>query len=293
MASEIPKSEQFKNYCAKCDYGCISSGDFKKHLATLKHNAQKCSKMLGKTPGFVCKCGKTYKHVQSLNRHVKICDFEEEETNKIIETPTTQNKDEINYKEMLMTILNENKELRKQVTELIPKVGSNNSINSNNNIKQKFNIQIFLNEQCKDAINMQDFVKSIQISLEQLDITKSKGLTEGLSNAIIENMNKLSVYERPLHCTDVKRETLYVKDNNKWEKDESKEQIKKAIKDVSGKQYKALRNWMKENPDYKEDDSKQDYFAKALSVIGKDINAIDDKVVKNLLKNTYIKDNIE
>ena len=118
---------------------------------------------------------------------------------------------------------------------------------------------MFLNEKCKDAININDFVKSIEISLEQLNFTKNKGLTEGLSNAIVENMNKLSLYERPLHCTDIKRETLYIKDDNKWEKNDSKDKLKKAIKKASSKNYEALNKWIKENPDYMEDENKKTF----------------------------------
>jgi len=184
----------------------------------------------------------------------------------------------------------ENTELRQQITELIPKIGNNNNSNSHNNIKQKFNIQIFLNEQCKDAINMKDFIKSIQVSLEQLDLTKSKGLADGLSTAIIENMNKLSVYERPVHCTDVKRETLYIKEDNTWEKDKDKTKIKKAIKKASGKNFEALQDWIKKNPDYMNDDKKQDYFVRALSAIGKTSDNVDEKIIKKLCNETYVKE---
>ena len=187
--------------------------------------------------------------------------------------------------------MTENNELKKQIGDLIPKIGNTN--NTINNINQKFNIQIFLNEQCKDAINMNDFIKSIEISLEHLDVTKNSGLANGLSNAIIENMNKLSLYERPLHCTDIKRETLYIKDNDSWEKDKSKEKIKKAIKNISNKQYKALKEWTEINPDFNNDDNKQEFFAKTLSVIGKDIDNVDDKIIKNICNKIYVKDKIE
>ena len=96
-----------------------------------------------------------------------------------------------------------------QISELIPKVGNNNTINNN----QKFNIHVFLNEQCKDALNLSDFVKSLHVTLEQLDFTNKNGLADGISKTIIDNMSKLSIYERPLHCTDIKRETLYIKEN--------------------------------------------------------------------------------
>jgi hypothetical protein len=281
-------------YCEKCDYICFRKNDFEKHLLTQKHIAQKC---LVKVADYTCSCGKKYKHKQSLNRHKMKCNYDElkkenndekhnieedNEENKIIE------KQEISS-DLIVNLIKENQELRAQVSELIPKIGNNNT-NIHNN--QKFNIQVFLNEKCKDAINMNDFIKSIEISLEQLDFTKKKGLTTGLSNAIVENMNKLSLHQRPMHCTDIKRETLYIKEDDKWEKDISKEKIKKAIKKASNKNYNALQEWKLKNPDFLENNEKQEFFTHVISEIGKPIDKIEEKIIKNLCKQTYVKDKI-
>ena len=194
------------------------------------------------------------------------------------------------------TLIKENEELRKQlkvqseqITDMIPRIGNNNC----NNIKQKFNINVFLNEQCKDAININDFIKSIYVSPDQLDYTNAKGLADGLSNTIMENMNKLSLYERPVHCTDAKRETLYIKHDDTWEKDKDKSQIKKAIKKASNKNYEALQNWKKENPDYMENDDKKDYFVHVISTIGKPTDIIDEKVIKKICTETHVKNVID
>jgi hypothetical protein len=137
---------------------------------------------------------------------------------------------------------------------------------------------------------MDDFLKQITVTLENLDITKSRGLTEGLSNVFIENMNKLSVFERPMHCTDAKRETLYIKENDTWEKDNDKSKIRDAIKSVSATQYKNMKQWMDANPDYMDDPDKQDYFIHMVKNCGKSINDIDDKIIKRLCLSSYIKD---
>ena len=270
--------------CNICDYKYKRKYDYEKHLLTQKHINQK--KLQNKLENniiednnYICNCGKIYKHKQSLNRHTKTCSF----INK--EKESNENNEDIDYKKMLLNMIKENNELRKQVTELIPKVG-------NNNINQKFNIQVFLNEECKNAINMEDFIKSIEISIEQLDFTKMNGLSEGLTNAIVENMNKLSIYERPMHCTDLKREILYIKDDNIWSKDESKNKLKKIIKKTSGKNYDALQNWINNNPDYMEDEHKKSFFTNIISTIGKDISNLDTNIIKNICKETYIKDNI-
>jgi hypothetical protein len=190
--------------------------------------------------------------------------------------------------EIKAMLIKENQELRSQIKELIPKVG-NNTI-TNNNINNKFNIQIFLNEQCKDAINIKDFIESIKISLQQLEQIQNKGLVDGLATAILENIGRLSLYERPIHCTDIKRETLYIKHDDIWEKDETKQNIKKAIKELSHKPYSTLKEWLDNNPNYMDDENKQNYFIQTTRCLGQKCDTIDTKVIKKICINTYIKD---
>tara|TARA_B100000780_G_scaffold236336_1_gene177132 strand:+ start:589 stop:1530 length:942 start_codon:yes stop_codon:yes gene_type:complete len=296
-------------YCETCDYKCSKKFNFDKHLETEKHkratnqyfsnidvvkvaDTKIDNKLIKK---YICNlCDREYKCNSGLWRHKKTCVLIDE--TQIVE----KNEGSNDYKDMILELVKENKEMRtmmveqqKTIGELIPKVGNNNSTTNNNNnntINQKFNINVFLNEQCKDAINMSDFIKQIEISLEQLDFTKTNGLEKGLTQAIMDNMNKLSVYERPMHCTDLKRETLYIKDNDTWEKDRDKSKIKQAIKKASNKNYTALIKWTKENPDFMQDDDKQMFYAKAMSKLGKPLDGIDDKVIKNLCNNTKIKE---
>ena len=286
------------NFCCKyCHYKCSKKYYYERHLTTEKHKKalnddqmmtnddQKGQKRANNL--FACECGKKYKYKQGLSVHKKKCDF------IISSVKDTSNNQLVVSNDLVMKILNDNQEMRniiikqqEQISELIPKVGNNNNNTQNN----KFNINVFLNEKCKDAINMTDFVKSIQVSIEQLDFTKQNGLANGLSKTIIDNMNKLSLYERPMHCTDVKRETLYIKDENSWTKDDNKEKIKKAIKKASGKNYNALQDWKTENPDFMNNDSKTDYFTNTIRIIGKSTENIDNKVIKNLCKETYVKE---
>ena len=182
---------------------------------------------------------------------------------------------------------------QKQLGDMVPKMGNNITNNNTANIKQKFNINIFLNEKCKDAINMNDFIKQIQLTLDNLDFTKNNGLTEGLSNIFIENMNKLSLYERPLHCTDTKRDTLYIKDKDAWERDKDKTKIKDALKNLNKNHFKLIKEWMNENPDFKEVDEKQDYFAQLLKTCGTDLEEVSDKVIKKICTSAYLKDELK
>jgi len=292
--------------CELCDYKSCRKSQYDRHLLTSKHknrekynqNEEKSSENLNRVFKYLCKCGKSYPFRSSLYNHNKKCNYlntQEHYDNNLIKFEDKKEiielkEDNKELKNMIKELIKENAKQQEQISELIPKIGNNN--NNTNIQNNKFNIQVFLNEQCKDAINMSDFIKNLHISLEQLDFTKQNGLEDTLSKSIIDNINKLSIYERPLHCTDVKRETLYIKDEDVWSKDNNKEKIKKAIKKASSKNYNALLEWKTQNPDYMNNEDKTDYFTKTISTIGKPTNSIDEKVIKNLCKDTYIKDNL-
>ena len=182
-------------------------------------------------------------------------------------------------------------EQQRQLVEIVPKIC--NVTNNTAHIKQNFNINVFLNEQCKNAINMNDFIKQIKLTLEDLDLTKNKGLEIGLSNAIIQSINKMSLFERPLHCTDTKRETLYIKDNDSWEKDSSKTKIKGALHNLNKAHFKLIQDWIAQNPDFKENDAKQDYFAYLLKTCSVNLKTIDDKIIKKICACNNLKENLK
>jgi hypothetical protein len=304
------KSEKIRKefVCKKCNYITSDKKDYNKHTLTSKHknntfvdisftNLEKKSEKSENIKIFSCNCGKQYKSRQGLYAHKKKCNYIENDENiltsnyNLIEYDDNKmigelKEDNKELKSMIKELIKENAKQQQQISELIPKIGNT----TNNTQNNKFNINVFLNEKCKDALNMSDFIKSIEVSLQQLDFTKQNGLANGLSKTIMDNMNKLSVYERPLHCTDVKRETLYIKEENEWSKDISKEKIKKAIKKASTKNYNALQDWKTENPDFLENDLKQEYFSKTISTIGKTDEVIEEKIIKKLCKETYIKD---
>ena len=296
----LPKNAKIF-YCEKCAFNTSNKCNYLKHLDTRKHKIlTNTYKNLAENASslYVCLCGKKYKHRQSLYAHKKVC---EKVCEKNVENYNVDFKELVckmmtENNEIKNMLIKENQELRSQISELIPKVGmhnntiTNSSVINSNVTNNKFNIQIFLNEQCKDAINMKDFIESIKISLQQLDLIQSKGLAEGLTNAILENISKLSLYKRPIHCTDIKRETLYIKHDDIWEKDKTKESIKKAIKELCHKPYYTLKEWLDNNPNYMDDENKQHYFIQATRSLGKKCDTFDDKVIKNICSNTYIKD---
>ena len=315
---KTPKNPKIiKNFnCECCKYITVCKGDFEKHLKTAKHkkNTQETinedfgndgNPKTPKTPNnltnYNCECCKRkFKTNSGLWKHKKTCINENDKVQTCVEIVEQKPNTDTNYKDIIMTLVNENKEMRnmmseqqKTITEMMPHMGNNTTNNNTINNNQKFNINVFLNEKCKDAINMSDFIKSIEVSVEQLQYTTNNGLEKGISQVIMDNMNKLSLYERPVHCTDTKRETIYIKDNDKWEKDKDKTVLKKAINKASNKNYTALTEWTKDNPNFMKCDDKQMFYAKTISAIGKPIDNVNDKIVKKICSNTSMKGSLE
>jgi len=301
-----------KYYCICCDYKCFRKEHFNKHLATAKHKKMEISKNMitlddekvekvekVENEEFVCLCGKSYKYRQGLFKHQQKCNnkqlitletqksgISEELVLKLLEKIEEKDKKIEEKDKQMELVVKENTELTKTIVNSNLGGHHNNTINNN----QQFNINMFLNEECKDAINMTDFIKSIQVSFEQLDYTKVNGLEKGITKILMDNMNKLGKFERPIHCTDIKRETLYIKDDDKWEKDKDKEKIKKAINKTSNKNFTALCKWQNENKDFMEYDDKQAYYAKTMSKIGKPVSEVEDKIIKTICKENYVKE---
>jgi hypothetical protein len=231
-----------------CEYNTNNKKDFNKHLSTDKHNKkdkstkinvfqQEIPKNPQKIPKpFECKCGKIYKERSGLWRHRQKCN---EPLPKIFQTQLDPN--------LVVELLKQNQELQKSLIELSKEKGiTNNSINNNN---KTFNIQVYLNENCKDALNISDFVNSIQLQLHDLEETGRLGYVDGVSKIITTKLNNLDATKRPIQCSDVKRETLYIKDEDKWIKeDDKKEKIKLAIKQIANKNIQQIPVWVKANP---------------------------------------------
>ena len=286
VLKNLPKISM-KFYCKCCDYGTGKPSEYNKHLLTAKHeNGINGIQKSPENRPYMCVCGRKYKHSSGLYRHKAKCDYTpdivNEDVKEAIVVTDDPEGDNVDYKELVMTLIKENSKLVKTISEIAPKVGNNN-----NNIKQKFNINIFLNEQCKDAISMDNFIKGIEVSMKNLLTTKEKGLAEGVSNIFIENMNKLSLHERPLHCTDTKRETLYIK-NEQWEKDQDNKQIKEKMRAVAQKQVQSLKKWTQEHPNYLEVPHLQDEYTKLVKGISDTLDQNEGKVLKKVCNNVYL-----
>jgi hypothetical protein len=295
--------------CDNCDFKCSKRSDWDRHILTRKH---KNTDILltdtdnftpKNTETFLCSCGKNYKHRQSLFNHKKKC-YLVNKTKMIIDVI----KDDKNVQDFLFEqnkllieqLSQQNKSLMEQNTKLFEIAqtanGVNNQIgtmNNNVNCNNKFNINVFLNETCKDAINLTDFVNQITLSLEDLEETSKVGYAEGISNVFIRNLKDIDYKQRPIHCNDYKREVLYIKDDNQWVKD-NKDKLTNAIKVVANKNIKQIPNWQKANPEYNNPKSKQnDKYMKMLCEVMSGSSKEEqqknyNKIIKNISKEVII-----
>ncbi|MEX0598220.1 MAG: hypothetical protein WD512_17160 [Candidatus Paceibacterota bacterium] len=276
--------------CSLCNYNTCIKSNFAKHLSTNKHirkqnGNEKVSKSIVL---FNCiNCNKIYTSRSGVWKHSKSCDIHCIDKNENI---IIQKDNEVDYKELLIACLKDNSDLKCIIKEMIPKMG-NNIHHNTNNITNKVSIKVFLNEQCKDAITMDCFLDSIKISLQDLLYTRSKGLANGLSNILIENLNKLPLTQRPIHCTDLKRETIYIK-NETWEKDENQTKTKAAIKKASGIQIKNIHKFKEAKPNCMQISRQKDEYMEVIKATTDDVTEIENKIIKNVCKIIYVNDKL-
>jgi len=292
--AKTSKNEQYIFYCDYCHYKCFKKYNMTRHLSTSKHvvetNGNDLETKTSKNeqlPKYTCKCGKKYKNKSGLWKHHQKCiinindennyennDDNAPEKNDVIQI-INDNENENHPNGQMDVLINlfqeqlkENKELKELIIEQQKKilemgVGTTNIINTQNN--NKFNLNVFLNETCKDALNLSDFLESLILSLTDFENFGPLGYCGGISNILIKGLNKLDISKRPIHCSDLKREVIHIKNNDTWHKDEDKQQMIKAIKAIEHKNVKQMSLWGKANPEYKDPTSKKsDLYTKLI-----------------------------
>ncbi len=307
------KSPKF--VCEKCDYFTCNKKDYNKHISTLKHQLSHNGNLFipSKIPKLLCSCGRHFKSKSGLWKHKKRCSVEkmsiieeyeeidlDQECHDLIKNDVGQID---NLTNLVVEIVRQNQDFQKMILEQnkqIMEMSRSGNINSNNtNCNNKtFNLQIFLNEKCKDAINITDFVDSLKPNLADLENVGEQGFVNGISSIFIKGLRQLDVYKRPIHCSDLKRETMYVKDQNSWEKEnDDKLRIKQAIKNIAFKNMLNLTKWREAHPGYKDFDSKKNdqYLKIVIESAGSNVKGRDDilydKIIKNLAKEVTIDKN--
>ena len=288
-----------KFYCEICDFSCSKKGDFMRHIKTIKHNDnQNGNNGNEKTSKNICDlCGRYYKYLSGLSRHKQSCFIQSDQSNNNISS-NSSNDHKID-KDLVLSILKQNSDLIKENNDfkfmMMDVIKSGTHTTNNNNCNNKnFNLNFFLNETCKGAMNIMDFVNSLKLQLSDLEKMGDIGYVNGMSNIIIKNLKDMDITERPVHCTDVKREVLYVKDEDKWDKEVSeKPKIRKAIKYVARKNARLLQEFKEKHPDCIKSESKySDTYNKlmieAMGGKGCDDNDKETKIIKRLAKEVII-----
>lgn len=271
-------------YCNICDYTTSRLHDYEKHLSTRKHkNQPKSTKINQKShKQFICKsCNKLYKERSGLWRHSKNC-----KTEDCIDVSN-------NLTNLVLEVLKTNQELQKQNFELqnqVMKIYEKGTVQHINSHNKTFNLNIFLNEECKDAMNLMDFIDSLKLQLIDLEKVGELGYVNGISNIIINHLRSLDIHKRPVHCSDYKRETMYVKESNKWAKEgEIKTTLNKAIKHVANKSIRLIPEWKKMNPEciYSESSKSDQYNHIILESMDMNEDS-NEKIIKNIAKEVRI-----
>ena len=297
--------------CENCDYNTCNKKDFNKHLKTKKHNnvvgttgiVKKIPKIpkIPKKNNYTCICGKTYIHNSSLWNHKKKCNNIKidinEKKNTAIDLVIKEQNDLKNIVIEVMKSNNElqkqNFELQKQVLDVCKNIHPHISNSNNNSNNKTFNLQFFLNEQCKDAMNITDFINSVTLSLNDLENMGSLGYVNGISSIIIKELRGLDITKRPVHCSDAKRETLYIKDEDKWEKEcPENTKMKTAIRTVEKKNIKLISEWTDKHPKFTNSTTKEndEYLQILIETMGGkgDYEKNKNKVIKNIAKEVII-----
>jgi hypothetical protein len=294
--------------CKKCDYQCNKPSDYTKHIMTLKHingnNDKKNDnrKIAPENKDFICNCGKKYLYQSGLSRHKKKCNLNEKMPEEQEGHQEENNSELSQLTNLVVEVVKQNQEFQKLIIEQNQKIielsskGTNiiNSNNNNSHNKTKFNLNFFLNEQCKDALNISDFVNDLQVKLTDLENVGRLSYSEGISKIFINGLKKLDIFKRPIHCSDLKREVLYVKDKDSWEKEnEEKNKLKNAIFHISNKNIQQINKWVDENPNCKDSESRKNN--QYLHIVGESMGSIEpsnvEKIIHNISKEIVIDKN--
>jgi hypothetical protein len=286
-----------KYNCDDCLFVTNNKCNYQKHLTTSKHTNGNSNDISCKK--HVCFCGKSYKFSQGLSKHKKTCiksieylslqDYDNEDTN-LVWNLVKQNQE---FKEMLV-------EQQKYMMELAEKANITNNIVNNNTQNNQFNLQFFLNETCKNAMNINQFIDSIQIKLEDLEYTGKNGYVLGVSNVIVRELKSLDQKDRPLHCSDEKREVIYIKTNDVWEKDINHAGVTRFTKHITHKKFVKMNEWIAQNPNcLSHDDKKNDEYLSILGQIVSGLNQLNDtdkpeslkKIIRTVAKQVVIQKN--
>jgi hypothetical protein len=295
-----------QNRCELCNLSFSYRSHYERHLASTGH------KKLEMVVDVVdvknqCECGKRYKFASSLSFHRKTCPKAHHQLQlvvhhePVIASAPVAASELSEFKDMVMTMLQDNRNactaycavvdnMSAIIKDMIPRLGNGNVVTNTSTNNTQFNLNMFLNEECKDAIKLSDFVKTLNITLTDLEYTKAKGIVEGVGSIIANNLRGMDIHKRPIHCTDAKRETMYVK-ADEWIKDEGHSHLRHFIYLTSCYQTRVIQDWMNAHPGWEVKDAMHTEYQAICKELYKNIEH-DDSAHKKIIK-TFIKDMVQ
>lgn len=284
----MKRSEKFK--CEICDFGSSHRGDFKRHLSTIKHMKRVLVVSMSPSDNVVCSvCERVFKSSSGLWKHRKSCVKTKRETmgyNDVV-LENAELKNEMNkMKNSLPVLFNNMRNILKTQNDIITKqnsmvVGNQTNIVYNN----KISINVYLNQTCKDAMNLKDFIDNLSVSLEDLKYTKDHGYVKGISNIFVKQLNDMEPTQRPIHCSDDKRLKFYIKDDNKWEKDNNNYKLDRSINNMALKQIKKIKDWEYQHPNYsKSPQLLMEWHSMIKAVMGSEMTGVKPNNNENIKK---------
>ena len=285
--------------CDECNFSCTKNVDFNRHLLTKKHYKKimifncddchiSCTRKIDFNRHLLTK--KHAKNIKTNNSNNHVTNYDDDNNNEQVKFSNQIIMKLLKDNEEMKKIIIEQNQQQKQIMEMLPKICIGNIItNTTNNIKQKFNLNFFLNEQCKDAINMCDFVKSLNITFDDLNVTRDKSLEDSVGSIFLRGLKELDVFKRPIHCTDVKRDVMYIKEEDNWKKDEGNEKLKNTIGEVSRKQVKTLKELKDSDPEIKTNENKRDEFILTMNHVCTPIpDSGEKRIIKTISKEVIV-----
>jgi len=302
MTTKTPKNAK-EYFCQKCDFICSKPSDYNRHILTTKHKMMTNDDM--KTPknskAFTCECGKEYKYRQGLSVHKRKCTYKE----VVNESNEVNDFEEESYPptgihSMIGTLVKENQDFKKllieQSSQMMELAKNSQTINNNTtNNNTQFNLNFFLNDTCKDAMNITDFIGNMNVKIDELEYIGHNGYVNGMTKMIMDRLKDMDITKRPIHCTDIKRETMYIKDQDEWSKDTDElTKLRKILTRITMNNYRTVPQWKNAHPKCEEMDTRDYNFCyKMMRVILGDVEEeqvrLDNKIIKTMAKGLFCK----
>jgi len=297
---KMPKNAE-KFICEKCNFTCCKKSNWDTHILTAKHkirsNTNEIPKKMPKN--YECICGRQYTHASSLWNHKRVCNEHKKNADDVVDNKVSTEEPQI--VSIMETLIKENQDFKKLLIEQnsqIMEVAKNSQVvNNTTNNNNQFNLNFFLNDTCKDAMNITDFLGNLDVHIDEIEYIGNHGYVNGMTKMIMERLKDMDITKRPIHCTDIKRETMYIKDKDEWSKDTDElTKLRKILNRITMNNYRTVPNWKTAHPDCEIMETRNYEFCyKMMRLILGDVEdaqmKLDNKIIKTMSRELYVNKN--